>query len=312
MAFWKDWQLWEKLSVVLAMLIALVLVYALGVLAYNRWIIRKYAAAEAQAREEEAEQYPMLHRDEIPFGARALESGIAIEGIWVSNFNTPAHSPCQPATPVGSRPASPAFRLPSKVFEAPKSSLGVECSLISPTPVAPAARRGVLSQLDFTSAGFVYEHKQHHMSSRASLPINPSALSMTPAQEERMVSGQEVTRSQRRASFHTRLFSSSRHSETKDKNTGSDGISEMDYAPKEKKRTSRLTNSLEENPRRRSSEEFRRKMSQIFNENIQMGAPTDQLEFNPALREYQKRNFRKSLLRPFRPWMNSSPENEAQ
>jgi hypothetical protein len=51
-------------------------------------------------------------------------------------------------------------------------------------------------------------------------------------------------------------------------------------------------------------------MSRIFNENIQMGVPGDPLEFDPALREFQKRNLRKSLLRPFLPWMGSA-ENEA-
>jgi hypothetical protein len=42
-----------------------------------------------------------------------------------------------------------------------------------------------------------------------------------------------------------------------------------------------------------------------------MGVPAEDLEFNPALREFQKRNFRKSLLHPFRPWMKSA-ENEMQ
>ncbi|KAJ5301929.1 hypothetical protein PENANT_c046G07805 [Penicillium antarcticum] len=307
MAFWVDWQLWEKLSMVLAILIALVLVYAFGVLAYNRWIIRKHAAAEAQAREEEAELYPMLHSDGILFGARALESGIAIEGIWVSNPNTPVQSPCQPGTPVGSRPVSPALKILPKASETPKSSLGSGCALISPTPVAPAGRRAVLSQLDLASASFVYETKQHALSSRASLPINPNAFCLSPAQEEKLVSGQGITRSQRRASFHTRLFSSSRHFEAKDLSMGSDGTDVTHHAPTENKRASRFTKTL----RRRSSEEFRRKMSRIFNENIQLGVPAEQLEFNPALREYQKRDFRKSLLRPFRPWMNSA-ENEAQ
>ena len=219
--------------------------YSFGVLAYNRWIIRKYAAEEAHAREQEAEVYPMLHRDDVPFGARALESGIAIEGIWVSNPNTPSHSPCQPTTPVGSRPASPALRLSSEAFESPKSSLGSECTLISPRPVPPAGRHGVLSQLDLASAGFSYESKQHAFSSRASLPINPNALRMSPAQEEKLVSVKETTRSQRRASFHTRIFSSSRHSEVKDQSVGSDGTDEMDHASTENNRVSRFTRKKE-------------------------------------------------------------------
>jgi hypothetical protein len=187
----------------------------------------------------------MLHRDDIPFGARALESGIAIEGIWVSNSNTPVHSPCQPTTPVGSRPASPALRPLSKAIESPKSSLGSECTLISPRPVAPADRRGVLSQLDLASAGFSYESKQYALSSPVSLPSNPNALRMSPAQEEKLVSGKDTTRSQRRASFHTRIFSSSRHSEVKGHSVGSDGTDETDPASTENKRVSRFTRKTE-------------------------------------------------------------------
>lgn len=52
-------------------------------------------------------------------------------------------------------------------------------------------------------------------------------------------------------------------------------------------------------------------MSQIFNDNVQVGLPANQLEFNPALGEYNKRDFRHSLLRPSRPWLNSSaPETQ--
>ncbi|OJD26768.1 hypothetical protein ACJ73_01841 [Blastomyces percursus] len=44
--------------------------------------------------------------DEIPFGSRAIERGIEVEGIWISNPNTPAGSPIWGPTPGPSRPAS--------------------------------------------------------------------------------------------------------------------------------------------------------------------------------------------------------------
>lgn len=47
-------------------------------------------------------------------------------------------------------------------------------------------------------------------------------------------------------------------------------------------------------------------MSQIFNDNVQVGLPANQLEFNPALGEYHKRDLRRSLLHPFRSKLNSS------
>ncbi|KLJ12640.1 hypothetical protein EMPG_12345 [Blastomyces silverae] len=44
--------------------------------------------------------------DEIPFGSRAIERGIEVEGIWISNQNTPAGSPIWGPTPDPSRPGS--------------------------------------------------------------------------------------------------------------------------------------------------------------------------------------------------------------
>ncbi|KAJ5951096.1 uncharacterized protein N7479_009509 [Penicillium vulpinum] len=317
MAFWVDWELWEKLSVVLAMLIGLVLLYAFCVLGWNRWMMSKYAAAEAKQREHEAEVYPMLHKDDIPFGARALERGVEVEGIWVSDPNTPMQSPCQPATPAGSRPVSPALRSLHKTIDTPRSSVGSQSSMISPKPIPPAARRAVVSELDLASAGFTYEtQRPSALYSRASLPIAQNAMRMSPAQEEALVGMKDTTVSEKRASFPTRLFGTTSNLDTKHYRVGLDGTNDdMDNVPamsssssgisSETKRSSQST----KRPRRRSSEEFRRRMSQIFNDNIQMGVPAEQLEFNPALRQYQRR-FRKSMLRPFRPWANS-PVNES-
>ncbi|KAJ5957478.1 hypothetical protein N7501_011757 [Penicillium viridicatum] len=316
MAFWVDWELWEKLSVVLAMLIALVLLYAFCVLGWSRWMIRKYAATEAKEREAEAEVYPMLHKDDIPFGARALERGVEVEGIWVSDPNTPTQSPCQPATPVPSQPASPAPTSLYKKVDTSKASAGSQSPMISPKPMPPAARREVVSELDLASAGFVYEnHRPAGRHSRASLPINPNAMRMSPAREESLIGLRNTPGREKRVSFHTRISGSPPNPGTKHHRVGLDGTDEdMDDAPatsdsslglsSEGKRSSRSMKRL----RRRSSEEFRRRMSQIFNDNVQMGLPAEQLEFNPALRQYQRR-FRKSLLRPFRPWLNS-PGNQ--
>ncbi|KAJ5420438.1 hypothetical protein N7465_002957 [Penicillium sp. CMV-2018d] len=315
MAFWVDWELWEKLSVA-TMLIALVLLYAFCVLGWSRWMIRKYAATEAKEREAEAEVYPMLHKDDIPFGARALERGVEVEGIWVSDPSTPTQSPCQPATPVPSQPASPAPTSLYKKVDTSKASAGSQSPMISPKPMPPAARREVVSELDLASAGFVYEnHRPAGRHSRASLPFNPNAMRMSPAREESLIGLRNTPGREKRVSFHTGISGSPPNPGTKHHRVGLDGTDEdMDDAPatsesslglsSEGKRSSRSMKRL----RRRSSEEFRRRMSQIFNDNVQMGLPAEQLEFNPALRQYQRR-FRKSLLRPFRPWLNS-PGNQ--
>ncbi|KAL5045772.1 hypothetical protein BDW71DRAFT_183342 [Aspergillus fruticulosus] len=96
MGFWKGWALWQKLSIALAFLKLLVLVYSFSVLTYNRRKIRKQAAEEAiQRAEQEAEMGEAgSESNEIPFGARALEKGIEVEGIWTMK----RHSHAKPAS----------------------------------------------------------------------------------------------------------------------------------------------------------------------------------------------------------------------
>ncbi|CAG8217432.1 unnamed protein product [Penicillium nalgiovense] len=304
------------------MLIALTLFCAFCVLGWNRWMMNKHAATEAKEREEQAEVYPMLHKDGIPFGARALERGIEVEGIWISDPNTPTQSPCQPATPVASRPVSPAPRSIHRVVDTLRSSVGSQRSMVSPKPIPPAARREVVSELDLASAGFTYEnHRPGGIYSGVSLPIDPNAMRMSPAREEALIGMKDTIGNEKRASFHKRMFGKTSDPDTKDTKDTKDyrvgldgGDDDMNYAPAisdaasilstESKRSSDPLRRL----RRRSSEEFRRRMSQIFNDNIQIGLPDEQLEFNPALRQYQKR-VRRSLLRPFRPWLNA-PGNQ--
>ncbi|KAL2836014.1 hypothetical protein BJY01DRAFT_222681 [Aspergillus pseudoustus] len=95
MAFWKGWALWQKLSVALAFLLALVLVYSFSVLTYNRRKIRKHANEEANQRaEQEAEMGEVgSEATDIPFGARALEKGIEVEGIWTMKGQSLAKQP---------------------------------------------------------------------------------------------------------------------------------------------------------------------------------------------------------------------------
>ena len=73
-------------------------------LAYNAWSLRKYTkiAATKAALKQEMQHSRSVRRGrakQIPFGVRALESGIEVDGVWVSRTNTPASS----------HPGSPAF-----------------------------------------------------------------------------------------------------------------------------------------------------------------------------------------------------------
>ena len=71
-------------------------------LAYDHAQLRKFARIE----KEKLEEQPMVEefarqrrgRQDIPFGVRAIESGIEVEGVWISRNNSPASS--APASPL--------------------------------------------------------------------------------------------------------------------------------------------------------------------------------------------------------------------
>ncbi|KAL3261955.1 hypothetical protein ABHI18_003265 [Aspergillus niger] len=105
MNFWIGWALWQKLSFALAGLLALVLVYSFIVLAYNRRKTMKYATAEARQK---AEMQPMLAEpSDIPFGARALEKGIQVEGIWTPDCRSARQSTTHSGSRAGSTASAP-------------------------------------------------------------------------------------------------------------------------------------------------------------------------------------------------------------
>ncbi|KAL4952603.1 hypothetical protein BDW69DRAFT_167272 [Aspergillus filifer] len=96
MGFWKGWALWQKLSIALAFLLLVVLVYSFSVLTYNRRKIRRQAAEEASQRAGQMAEMGEVgsESNEIPFGTRALEKGIEVEGIWTMK----RHSIAKPAS----------------------------------------------------------------------------------------------------------------------------------------------------------------------------------------------------------------------
>ncbi|KAI9761399.1 MAG: hypothetical protein M4579_001049 [Chaenotheca gracillima] len=94
--FFMGWELWEKMCFVLGCSIVLTLLGGCVKLAYSRWKLRKYTKlAEANLPGlEEALREPQLYQlaqSEIPFGIRAIESGIEIDGVWISRPGTPVN-----------------------------------------------------------------------------------------------------------------------------------------------------------------------------------------------------------------------------
>ena len=81
----------------------MVIILGLLKLTYNKWRLRKYTAV---AENKAALRREMQHtasvkrgrsqRQKVPFGVRALESGIEVDGVWISGTNTPSTMPGSP------------------------------------------------------------------------------------------------------------------------------------------------------------------------------------------------------------------------
>lgn len=82
-------------------------------LVYNHWRLRKYTALAAAkaAQRQDMQHTPSVRRrkgPDVPFGIRAIESGIEVDGVWISRSNTPAPSAPDSPTSNASVPQSPA------------------------------------------------------------------------------------------------------------------------------------------------------------------------------------------------------------
>ncbi|PHH60057.1 hypothetical protein CDD81_2143 [Ophiocordyceps australis] len=96
-AFFTSWESWQDMTFVLGCCI--VLVFAVGVLKlwWSNRQLRKHEVIEEERRARLAEMrccgISAIGPSEIPFGVRALQSGVEVEGIWISQSNTPTDSP---------------------------------------------------------------------------------------------------------------------------------------------------------------------------------------------------------------------------
>ncbi|KAK6068662.1 hypothetical protein SCUP234_11065 [Seiridium cupressi] len=91
--FFTNWQLWQQMTFVLACSIVLVFFAGLGKLWWINKSVRKHEQLdeEKKSRMTEIEKtgIPVRKRPEIPFGVRAIQSGIEVDGIWISRPGTP-------------------------------------------------------------------------------------------------------------------------------------------------------------------------------------------------------------------------------
>ncbi|KAK3720426.1 hypothetical protein LTR37_003838 [Vermiconidia calcicola] len=98
--FFSGWPTWEKLVFILACAIVVTVFLGCLKLAYTDWRLRKYSAVAEREKQEQTMHRQMSQRtrrsgrsEDVPFGVRAIESGIEVEGVWISRANTPEASP---------------------------------------------------------------------------------------------------------------------------------------------------------------------------------------------------------------------------
>ncbi|RMX75227.1 hypothetical protein D0869_11819 [Hortaea werneckii] len=106
-----SWALWQKLTFGLGCAMVATILIGCIKLGYTRWQLRRYTVLAEQEKKEQSLARQMSQRrskpygtskEEIPFGIRALESGIEVDGVYVSRPNTPeSHSRESSATSVG-------------------------------------------------------------------------------------------------------------------------------------------------------------------------------------------------------------------
>ncbi|KAL2178559.1 uncharacterized protein P884DRAFT_276473 [Thermothelomyces heterothallicus CBS 202.75] len=86
--FFTSWELWEEMTFVLAMGIVSVFCAGLVKLWWNNRLMKKEERldAEKRARVEEMRKsgIPIKRANPVPFGVRAIQSGVEVEGIWIS------------------------------------------------------------------------------------------------------------------------------------------------------------------------------------------------------------------------------------
>ncbi|KAK8089500.1 hypothetical protein PG997_004461 [Apiospora hydei] len=91
--FFVNWELWEQMTFVLAGSIILVFLVGLLKLWWINRSVRKHEILDEEKRSRLSEMrktgLPVGKKADIPFGVRAIQSGIQVDGIWISRPGTP-------------------------------------------------------------------------------------------------------------------------------------------------------------------------------------------------------------------------------
>ncbi|EPE32496.1 hypothetical protein GLAREA_07630 [Glarea lozoyensis ATCC 20868] len=96
--FFTSWELWEQMTFVLGCAIAAVFVIGYVKLLWQNRLVRKQELVDEDKRSRieglrsSGQIVESQQAHDIPFGVRAIQSGIQVDGIWISNTNTPVPS----------------------------------------------------------------------------------------------------------------------------------------------------------------------------------------------------------------------------
>ncbi|KAK4218710.1 hypothetical protein QBC37DRAFT_437020 [Rhypophila decipiens] len=91
--FFVSWELWQQMTFVLAMGIVAVFCAGLIKLWFNNRLMRKQEILDQEKRARYTEMrksgLSVKRTNDIPFGVRAIQSGVEVPGIWISRPATP-------------------------------------------------------------------------------------------------------------------------------------------------------------------------------------------------------------------------------
>ncbi|KAK2010148.1 hypothetical protein LZ32DRAFT_387670 [Colletotrichum eremochloae] len=91
-----SWELWQQMTFILACAIGVVFIIGFIKLWWTNRYIARQEIIDAEKRAHAAElastglPLPPRKKSEIPFGVRAIQSGVEVDGIWISRPNTPS------------------------------------------------------------------------------------------------------------------------------------------------------------------------------------------------------------------------------
>jgi hypothetical protein len=141
----------------------------------NRKYIKLHGPTGVSPVKMDLEARIMAQFDEIPFGIRALQRGIEVEGVWVSQTNTPIPGspvtsafPSPPASIFGSLSdmPSPSGRLPPPEIPYPEPTIPrVSLGRLSPTPRLPSFTLESLANSFGVSMEQLYEYQRSESAS---------------------------------------------------------------------------------------------------------------------------------------------------